>query len=213
MAAEAVVRVALARAAPSVGCRRVRLARGTVGPGHARPVSAADGHPRPQLRTPPRVAAVPLGTLLPVPVPRFAAKAHRLVTVSKASARDLADTYGLLQDDITVVPNARPSLRAPVQSWLLPRFGNGIPGANGSSCLWGPCIPGKTSRACWRAFGRYVDREGFITSSSWGPPCGTRCPWTCQLRFARASTVWADCPTRVAQGDGSGRGAGVCALV
>ena len=92
--------------------------------------------------------------------PRFAAKAHRLVTVSNASARDLADTYGLPQEGISVVPNAADQAFAPLSDLAAAEVRQRHTGGERFFVFVGSLHPRKNIAGLLEAFGRYVDRGG-----------------------------------------------------
>ena len=105
--------------------------------------------------------------------PRFAAKAHRLVTVSAASARDLADTYGLLQEDISVVPNAADRTFVPLSDLAAAEVRKQHTGGERFFVFVGSLHPRKNIHGLLEAFGTYKDRGGLhhlviVGAAMWG---------------------------------------------
>ena len=92
--------------------------------------------------------------------PRFAAEARRVVTVSDASARDLADSYGLPRKDISVVPNAADRFFIPLADLASADVRKRHTGGERYFVFVGSLHPRKNIEGLLNAFGQYVDRGG-----------------------------------------------------
>ena len=92
--------------------------------------------------------------------PRFAAEARRVVTVSDASARDLADSYGLPRKDISVVPNAADRFFIPLADLASADVRKRHTGGERYFVFAGSLHPRKNIEGLLNAFGQYVDRGG-----------------------------------------------------
>ena len=92
--------------------------------------------------------------------PRFATKAHRLVTVSDASAQDLARTYGLQRNRISVVPNAADRAFVPLSDQAAGEVRQRHTEGERYFVFVGSLHPRKNIQGLLKAFGQYVSQGG-----------------------------------------------------